>query len=306
MPKQRNLTIDRFRSITIIMMVIVNDLADVEGIPAILKHAPPEAGMTIADFVSRFFMFAIAATYILSFQKRAKVSRWDAYFHFIGRYLAIMGIGALFGTFEATWEHKEVWGTLQSIGLAGLVTLLVIARPTVVRAVVSVLMLFGYQLCHSYFGGVFTGEMGMLLRSLTLAAMLMLSTAMMDLYRKGLKPFLIGTGVLAAAALGPLFFVEISKEHNMISFELVATLACCVCYLAIDLLKKWLPKTPGLISWWGENPMLLYILHLILIGSVRVLDPRALWVAISVDFMILTVLSLIAWALHCKNLQIFF
>ena len=50
MAKERNIAIDRFRGIAIILMVIVNDLLDVPGFPKILTH-PEDVGFTIADLV---------------------------------------------------------------------------------------------------------------------------------------------------------------------------------------------------------------------------------------------------------------
>ena len=61
MPSQRNIALDRFRGLTIILMIIVNDLWAVEGFPSILKH-PHDKGFTLADIVAPFFIFAIAAS----------------------------------------------------------------------------------------------------------------------------------------------------------------------------------------------------------------------------------------------------
>jgi len=303
--QKRNLAIDRFRGLTIIVMVIVNDLANVEGIPAMLKHAPKEAGLTAADLVSKAFIFAIAATFALSFNKRAeRGGKGDAYFHFFSRYLAIMGLGALFGTFETVINGATVWGTLQTIGLAGLLTLLAIKLPAAARAVIAVLILAGWQFVYQSYNQIFTGEVGAMLEALTMAAALILSTAMIDMYNKGLKPFLISTGILSLAAFGPLLLSSVKvTKNNQLTFILMCVAMCCVLYLAANLLSKVLPDKAGLTVWWGENPMLLYILHLILTGIAMALDPRSLWVAIPIDLLILTILSLIAWALHRKNYQ---
>jgi len=306
MIKQRDLAIDRFRGLTIILMVIVNDLAEVEGIPAILHHAPHGRGIGLADLVSKFFLFAIAATYAMSFNKRAAVNKGDAYFHFVSRYFAIMGIGALFGVFNAAWTGDTVWGTLHNIGLAGLMTLLVIRLPWWARAGAGVLVLGALQLTYRLAPGLFVGEINAVFEGVAGAAALMLSTAMIDLYNKGLKPFLIGAGAVTLAAFGPLLLpgIYITKQ-NQVMFILICVSAASAVYLAFGLLsKKIRPTQPGLLCWWGENPMLLYIFHLMLTGAAMALDPRPLWLAIPVNLLILSVLSLIAWGMHRKKLVV--
>jgi len=264
--------------------------------------------MSIADLVSKFFIFAIAATYLMSFNKRAaRDGKGNAYFHFVSRYLAIMGLGALFGVFSAEWTGDTMWSTLQTIGLAGLLTLLVIRFPWGVRAAAGVAVLAGYQALYHFAPDLFVGEMRVFLEAFTMAAALMISTAMVELFRKGLKPFLIGTGVLSLAAFGPLLLpgAYLTKQ-NQITFNLICLSIACVVYLVCDMLSKRIrPAKPGLLCWWGENPMLLYIFHLMLTGAVMGLE-RPLWLAIPIDIAILSVLSLIAWQMHRKKVWISF
>ena len=308
MPKQRDLAIDRFRGFTVILMVIVNDLAGVEGIPAIIHHAPKDGGIGLADLVSKFFIFAIAATYAMSFNKRAAENRKDAYFHFFYRYLAIMGLGTLFGVFSAAWTGDTMWSTLQNIGLAGLLTLLVIKFPWPVRIGAGLAVLGVHQALYQFANGLFEGEIGAFFEGLVMAAALMLSTAMIDLFRKGLKTYLVGTGVLIAAAFGPLLLPQIAlNKHNQITFILVCVSVACVVYLAFDLISKRVrPTTPGLLCWWGENPMALYVIHLMLTGIAMAFDPRPLWLGLPLDLLILSIMSVIAWGMHKKKVVISF
>ena len=308
MAKQRDLAIDRFRGITIILMVIVNDLAGVQGIPAIIHHAPHDRGIGLADLVSKFFIFAIALTYAMSFNKRAAISKKDAYFHFFYRYLAIMGLGTLFGVFSAAWTGDTMWSTLQTIGLAGLLTLLVIKLPWWARVASGLLVLTAHQLLHHFAIGMFEGEIGAFFEGVAMTGALMLSTAMVDLFRKGLKTYLIGTGVLILAAFGPLLLpgMYLTKQ-NQITFILVCVSVACVVYLAFDQLsKKIRPTKPGLLCWWGENPMALYVIHLMLTGIAMAFDPRPLWLGLPMDIAILAIMSVIAWGMHRKKLVISF
>ena len=55
---QRIRSIDTFRGITILVMIFVNDVAGVSGIPAWMKHMPADAdAMTFVDIVSTFGIY---------------------------------------------------------------------------------------------------------------------------------------------------------------------------------------------------------------------------------------------------------
>ena len=60
MNNNRILSIDVFRGLTIFLMVVVNDLMPVTGIPAWLKHASSDANtMTFVDVVFPAFLFIV-------------------------------------------------------------------------------------------------------------------------------------------------------------------------------------------------------------------------------------------------------
>ena len=264
-----------------------------------------ERGMTLTDMVVTFFIFAIAATYLISFQKRAAVAGLkNTYWHFVRRYFAIMGIGALFGAFESVWTDTTVWGTLHTIGLAGLLTLPVIRLSTTARAAIGLALLGVNQLGYHLAPGLYVGEIGAVLRALSIAATLIICTALVDLFHRGMKPFVIASGFVIIAAVVPLLLGAPYTKRNMVSFALVSIAASCVYFLGANLLNHVLPNRPGLVSWWGENPMLLYILHLMLIGAARAFDPRSMWLAVPLNLMILSILSVIAWQLHRKKIVV--
>jgi predicted acyltransferase len=62
---QRVESIDEFRGLAIVVMVVVNYLADIETVPAFLKHAAG-CGLTIADVVAPAFVFAIGVAGLLT------------------------------------------------------------------------------------------------------------------------------------------------------------------------------------------------------------------------------------------------
>ena len=145
-PSPRLAAIDQYRGFAILGMVLANYLAGVSWIPAWLKHAP-DVGLTVIDLIAPFFIFSIGLTYALSFRRRAGRDGWPAAArHFILRYLAVLGIGALLsaGQIALNIDTNGVnWGVLQAIGVAGLLTLAVIRLPLWGRAAAGLGLLAG-------------------------------------------------------------------------------------------------------------------------------------------------------------------
>jgi predicted acyltransferase len=65
----RIFSIDIFRGIAIVAMVMANFMTGIQTLPAWLKHAP-DVGLTVIDFIAPFFVFAIGLTYRASFERR--------------------------------------------------------------------------------------------------------------------------------------------------------------------------------------------------------------------------------------------
>ena len=315
MPKERSLALDRFRGLAIILMLIVNDLDSVLGVPDIVKHAP-DRGYHVADVVAPLFIFAIALTFRPSFMRRAAEDKGKTYAHFATRYLAIIGIGTILTALGNTaGQISEHWAALQSIGVAGLLTLLVIQLPAWARAVISLGGLGIYEVLNQgpirdmVFGEAHGGFLG----SFSWAAMLILCTVMAELFAKGMKYFLPAAAALAGAgaALALTDLVPISKNRVSASYVLLSIAMCCAAYLLVDLFTKKLPGVKkGVTAWWGENPMLFYILHSVFQGITRIpciiagIDERPLWIGILDVVFIFAVMSFIAWKLDKKGKKI--
>ena len=128
MQSKRISSIDLFRGFAILAMVPANYMVGVQIIPAWLKHAP-DIGLTVIDLIAPFFIFAIGLTYALSFHRRLeRDGAFRTYSYFLTRYLAIIGLGAVISAGETAVGQNPSgidWGVLQAIGMAGLVTLLV-------------------------------------------------------------------------------------------------------------------------------------------------------------------------------------
>jgi predicted acyltransferase len=69
----RVLSIDIFRGLTMVVMIFVNELSDVRGLPWWTYHAPEKLDyMTYVDMVFPFFLFIVGMSMPLSVEQRLK------------------------------------------------------------------------------------------------------------------------------------------------------------------------------------------------------------------------------------------
>ena len=318
MTEERIDSIDSFRGLAIILMVIANFIAGVQWVPAWLKHAP-DIGFTVIDLVAPMFIFAIGLTYGASARKRLqRDGSWKMFQHFVVRFTAILGIGALLGAGEVLLQvDGQVinWGVLQAIGVAGLVTLIVIRLPAWARALIGLALLTGYQLMldHFWLATVLSSPHVGLYGAISWSGMLILATAMSDLYLTYrlrhwqlilVNVLMIGLA-LTLTALTPISKNRVSASYVLLSLGLSGILFWL--FNMGDELMRW--RLPLLVS-WGRNPLVLYVLHLFLLGFVVLPAMPALyhqalpWLVLVQGVLLLGVLSAIAWRLDQKKCYI--
>jgi predicted acyltransferase len=268
-------SIDQFRGFAILSMVLANFMGGIRVVPAWLKHAP-DIGLTIIDLIAPFFIFAISLTFGMSFQRRVRRDgAGKTYSHFLVRYLSILGAGAIISAGESAlgFNAKGVdWGVLQAIGMAGIVTLLVIRLPGMVRAGIGLGLLVIYQwlLDTAWLQTVLASPHGGLFGSLSWAAMLILATSLADLFhdpRRGKWFPWAGLLVMAAGGLAA-YIAPVSKNRVSSSYVLISLGASTLLFLFFHWLNRHFGWRARLLETWGKNPLLLYFLHYILIGIV--------------------------------------
>jgi len=93
---QRVLSIDALRGITILVMIFVNELAGVSGIPAWMKHMPADAdAMTFVDVVFPAFLFIVGMS--IPFAINRRISKGDSFmqlqWHILWRSLGLLVLG---------------------------------------------------------------------------------------------------------------------------------------------------------------------------------------------------------------------
>ena len=280
----RSDALDMFRGFAILTMVLANYLADVAVVPSWLKHAP-DVGLTFTDLIAPFFIFAIGVTYGPSFRKRLAPEAGGArgaVGRFARRYLGFIGIGAVISAGEASLGlggSLVDWGVLQAIGAAGLVTLAVIALPARWRLCAGLALLAAYQVLLDlrWLPLVLGSSHGGMHGALSWAAMLMISAAIADDSRAGggapsaarlavWGAALLAVGVVLAVLLPDL--APVSKNRVSASYVLVSTGASSLLFAAFSLLSDTVALRIPLLSAWGKNPLVLYVLHFILLGLV--------------------------------------
>ncbi|MGC9778738.1 MAG: DUF1624 domain-containing protein [Candidatus Heimdallarchaeota archaeon] len=143
--KIRYMSIDVFRGLAIAPMVFVNTLSEFNTTPAWSKHAI-DFGLTYVDLVAPFFIFAIALTYKMSFERSLEKDRSvKTYVKFIRRYAALLGFGTLGSLYITPYGINFGWGVLQAIGLAAILTVFFIKIPKSYRFIIGFILLEVYQ-----------------------------------------------------------------------------------------------------------------------------------------------------------------
>ena len=282
--KNRISAIDQFRGFAILLMILADYLNNISGIPGWLKHAP-DIGYTIIDLVAPLFIFAIGLTFGLSFRRRLEGSGgWKTYNHFISRKLALIGLGFLItlgGVLTKNYPPTANWGLLQALGAAGLISLPFIKISPKYRWIFGLLLLVLYQLLLESFwqpevlSAVHNGPYG----ALSWGALMIIATSMGDVYldrKKGqhLPPWISLVLLILGALL--VFFIPLSKSRASASYMLVSLGLCGLIFFIFHLLDTKYQIQLPLLTNFGKNPLLLYLLHGIIL-ALFVLPPYPGW-----------------------------
>jgi predicted acyltransferase len=318
MPTKRISSIDQFRGFAILTMVLANYMGGVLVIPAWLKHAP-DVGLTVIDLIAPFFIFAIGLTYGLSFQRRLeRDGAFSAYSHFLTRFLAIVGLGAIISAGEtAIGENPSGvdWGVLQAIGMAGLITLVVIRLPSVWRWIIGAAILVVYQVILDHFLLTLTARSphGGLFGSLDWGAMMILSTALADMFHaEGLlkKAFPWASLGVLVIGIALAFLIPVSKSRVSVSYVLISLGVSALLVLAFQWLSERFNWQGRFLVVWGKNPLVLYFLHYLLIGIVFIpgipviYQQAPLWLALIEMVVLVGGISVVAYWMDHKKIVI--
>ncbi|NHJ39839.1 MAG: hypothetical protein FK731_07375 [Asgard group archaeon] len=283
---KRYLSIDTYRGFIIFGMIIINTISIFDKIPSWSKHSI-DFGLTIVDLGAPLFIFAIALTYKMSYNRSLKSKGIiETYLKFFRRYGAFLGFGFLGSKYLISDEGiKYSWGVLQAIGLAGIFTLFFIVTPSIVRYLISFSILGIYQnimVYQIYTQGsiitisdwIFNDIHGGLIGGIIWGAMMLLCTAIIDDYRTKNKHSFLIIGILFTA-IGTTFhliwryidipqFIGISKERMTPAYVFISIGLSSVFYWLFWFIfeKNSLTKNKSFIlEPFGKNAILLYMIH---------------------------------------------
>jgi predicted acyltransferase len=108
---QRIRSIDAFRGITILVMIFVNDVAGVSGVPLWMKHMPADANaMTFVDIVFPAFLFIVGMS--LPFAINTRLAKGDSFWklqgHILWRTLGLLVLGVFMVNAEGGYNEKAM------------------------------------------------------------------------------------------------------------------------------------------------------------------------------------------------------
>jgi fucose 4-O-acetylase-like acetyltransferase len=265
------------------------------------------------------FIAAIGLTFGVSFRARlARDGRRRTIEHFLSRNLALIGIGALFtvlGNLSGLAVDRSDWGLLQALGFAGLVALCFIGVPAHLRWLAGLLLLVAYQfeLNSFWLSTVLGSTHGGLEGALSWGAMLVMATALGDLFHdvpKGRRWFpAVSAGVLVLG-LFLAFIVPVSKNRVSASYVLIALGASDLVFWCFHVFDEHLGRSIPILSEWGRNSLLLYVIHGVLLGVFVMpqapgwYESAPVWLVVLQALLMVGTLSWVGWVLDRRHFHV--
>ena len=147
----RLLSLDVFRGLTILLMLLVNNTALDTATPAQLTHARWGEGLRLADLVYPWFLFCVgvAVPFSAASFRRKGLPCWKYDAKVIRRAVVLVLLGCLVDSCQV---RRPVFtlGVLQLIGLAYLVAAMLYDLPAYRRLLLAVLLLAAYWAAIKY------------------------------------------------------------------------------------------------------------------------------------------------------------
>lgn len=269
--KNRLLSIDVLKGITILLMIFVNIIAKYQAIPDWSKHGIGYV-VTYVDLVLPLFLFMMTLNFKDSYIRRLDgTSKNDVLKHFIRRYLIFIGIGFIFSI--DFYPPYLRWGTLQLLGLSGLFLLFIIEFSAKIRLGIGLALITIHQfIIVPIFSEYMSGEWaGGIYSCIAWGGMMLISSVIADsLHSKRItKNLLLSSLILIGSSVIVFPLWGMSMTFTTIPFILFSLGICTFCYLAAySFFDEWGQnheyfQGDNLISILGKNAFILYVLHVI-------------------------------------------
>ena len=152
----RLISLDIFRGMTIVFMIIVNTPGSWKYVYAPLRHAEWH-GCTPTDLVFPFFLFIVGMSTFFSLKKYGNEISGSSIFRIVRRMTAIFAVGlflTIFPYFGRDYSTLRIMGVLQRIALAyGIGAIICLSVRREYLWIVTAVMLLLYWGLLSFFGG---------------------------------------------------------------------------------------------------------------------------------------------------------
>ncbi|NHJ20095.1 MAG: DUF1624 domain-containing protein [Candidatus Lokiarchaeota archaeon] len=282
---KRFLSIDVFKGLAVLLMVFVNSIQNYNDIPSWTKHAG-DYGLTYVDLVAPFFVFMLALNLNISYNRRVKkVGKKRALLRYLRRYLILIGIGLILMIYIDEHHFYLRWGTLQVLGVSGLMLLPLVNLKTYIKLIFAVVFMCIHQLL------LFTPMQSVIYNSIeggffglfSWGSMMVLSSVLGDGLKKGkeyvVRYFLYGGLICFIIGIALSFFQGISRPYISIPYILIsvgiASMFYCFLYF---LYEQWGTRfrfviNERIFSAIGRNAFIFFIIHLLIVYSIFTFFP---------------------------------
>ncbi|NVM46047.1 MAG: DUF1624 domain-containing protein [Candidatus Lokiarchaeota archaeon] len=273
---RRFLSIDIFRGLTVLLMVVVNSIQPFDNVPAWTKHAG-DYGLTYVDLVAPFFVFMLALTFNTSYKQRVqKEGKKKAWLRYIRRFLIFIGIGLILTIYIDVNEFYFRWGTLQVLGTSGLMLLPLLGLKPYIKLIFAIAFMSLHQFLLFTPVNILIYESieGGILGIFSWGSMMILSSFL----AKGLdkekeyvrKHFLFGGLICLIFGIGSAFFLGISRAYISLPYILISVGIASVFYCFLYYIYEiWctnysFAKKERIFSAIGKNAFIFYLIHIVI------------------------------------------
>lgn len=292
---RRLVSLDAFRGLSILGMLLVNNIALDTATPKHLTHAPWNEGVRFADLVFPWFLLivGVAIPYAVASHHRKGLPTWRYDLKVLSRTMSLILLGCLIDSSLARRPFFDM-GVLQLIGLAYLVGALLCELPPVRRVVLAGAFLVAHWAAIRFLpvpglgSGIFTENLNVILHLnqvylaplhlkglisvVPTSALVLIGTVMGDLFRSQTFSAIKKVACLIAGGLGLLLIgwlwnldLPFNKAVWTASYILFAagwgSLVLGLFYLLIDVCG-WRAWAFPLVV-FGMNAILAYVLPIL-------------------------------------------
>jgi len=291
----RLVSLDVFRGLTILAMLLVNNLAGGEAAEKALGHAPWNGGMHLADLVFPFFLFivGVAVPYASASRKKKGLTSGQYILKSAGRMLVLIFLGCLIDSSIARRPMFTI-DVLQLIGMAYFVGALLYELPVYWRIPIAAVFLLAHWSAIRFVpipnvgAGIFTEKTNLvsyvdqtylrpigisgIISVIPTSALVIVGTVIGDILRndqssKARRALLVMVSGLILAGIGLVWNVDLPFNKPLwtasyITFTAgLATLLLGFLYFGIDVrgIKRW--SFPFEV--FGTNAIVAYVLPIL-------------------------------------------